>query len=89
MDSGTPAPADRPGVPPPRRGLRLLVTLCALLLAADLLDLAGVLYHRHGHYSVEEWFGFYAALGLASAGLALIAGRLGRLLRSRGDAENA
>ena len=37
-----------------------LYTLCAVLLLVD------VFYHKHGHFTFEEWFGFYAVYGFIS-----------------------
>ena len=34
-----------------------LYTVCGALLLID------VFYHLHGHFSFEEWFGFYAFYG--------------------------
>ena len=40
-----------------------LFTVCGLLLAIDLLDLAGVLYHKHVHFDFEKFPGFFAFFG--------------------------
>ena len=37
-----------------------LYALCAGLLLVD------VFYHKHGHFTFEEWFGFYAFYGFLS-----------------------
>lgn len=37
-----------------------LYTLCAVLLLID------VFHHKHGHFAIEEWFGFYALYGFAA-----------------------
>ncbi len=35
----------------------ILVAICAALFVAD------AFYHKHAHYAVEEWFGFYGIYG--------------------------
>ena len=45
-----------------RRVIYALFTVCGLLLAVDLLDLAG-LYDKHPHFAFEGWFGFFAFFG--------------------------
>ena len=35
----------------------------ALLVVSGLLILADLVYHKHAHYAIEEWFGFYAIFG--------------------------
>ena len=35
----------------------LLIFSCAILFVADFI------YHRHGHFSIEEWPGFFAIYG--------------------------
>lgn len=63
-----------------------LYAVCGLLLAVDLLDLFGVLYHKHAHYRLEGWFGFYGFYGLfGSVGLVLAAKQLRKLLMRRED----
>ena len=58
-----------------------LYAVCALLLAVDLFDLFGVLYHKHTHYDFEHWFGFYGFYGLiGSVGLVLAAKLLRKVL---------
>ena len=42
------------------RVIRALFVACGLLLAVDLLDVFGVLYHKHVYFDFEGWFGFYA-----------------------------
>ncbi|MFH1569053.1 MAG: hypothetical protein ABIL09_13740 [Gemmatimonadota bacterium] len=79
-----------PGSSPPRRcGLALLAAACAALLAADLLGASGWLYHKHGHYAVEGWFGFQAVVGLGAAAGCLLAGWAASLLRSRDEVGDA
>ncbi len=44
-----------------KRVIRALFTVCALLLAVDLLDPFGVLYHKHVHFDFERFPGFFFA----------------------------
>lgn len=54
--------------------------VCALLLLIDLF------YHKHSHFSFENWFGFYAAYGfLAYCLIVLSAKALRRLLQRDED----
>ncbi len=46
-----------------KRVIYALFTICGLLLAIDLLDLSGVVYHKHVHFAFERWFGFFAFFG--------------------------
>ena len=68
----------------PRNVWRLiyaLFTVCGLLLAIDLLDVFGVLYHKHAHFAFERKFGFFALFGFfLSAGLVLAARGMRKLL---------
>lgn len=58
-----------------------LYAVCALLVSIDFLDLAGVLYHKHPHFPIEELFGFYGFYGLVgSVLLVLTAKRMRRVL---------
>ena len=57
---------------------RILLVVCGLLLLADVLDVANVLYHKHTHYPAEEWFGFYAIFGFTAYSLIVGAGWLWR-----------
>jgi hypothetical protein len=62
------------------RIVRGLVGLCAVLFLADLL------YTKHPHFEVEEWFGFYAVYGfLGSVALVLTAKAMRPLLRRDED----
>ncbi len=64
-----------------RKVIRALFVVCGVLLAIDLLDLAGVLYHKHVHYGFEKLFGFYAFYGfLGSVGLVLLAKAMRKVL---------
>ena len=60
--------------------IRVLFVLCALLVGIDLV------YHKHGHFSFEEWPGFFAVFGVvACVGLAMVARGLRVLLKRRED----
>jgi len=55
-------------------------TLCALLVLADLF------YTKHGHYAVEQWFGFHGWYGFVSCMFLVIAAKqLRRLLKRDED----
>ena len=79
----------RPSVDGPgtvRRALWTLVAVCGLLLAIDLLDLVGVLYHKHPHFPFEGWFGFFAFFGFfLSCALVLAARGMRKLLERDED----
>ena len=63
-----------------------LYVVCALLLSIDLLDLAGVLYHKHPHFSFEKFPGFYGLYGLfGSVGLVLAAKQMRKVLMKDED----
>ena len=62
---------------------RLLLAICALLLAADLLDLLHVVYHKHTHYDIENWFGFYGIFGFIAYSLIVGAGWIWRTVVMR------
>ena len=64
-----------------KRVIYALFTLCGLLLAIDLLDLFGVLYHKHVHFDFEHWFGFFAFFGFfLSCALVLTAKQMRKIL---------
>lgn len=83
-----PTPPPEPPGEPPRRlddpgNVRRLFAgfalVCGLLFAIDLLDVAGVLYHKETHtHPLEHWVGFYAVYGFLSC-VAIIEGA--KLLR--------
>lgn len=52
-----------------------LYAVCAALVAIDLLDLLGVLYHKHAHFPVEKLFGFYGFYGLVGSVLLVLASK--------------
>jgi hypothetical protein len=53
---------------------RILIGVCVLLFVPDLLDLAGVFYHKHVHYRVEGWVGFYAIFGFLAYSFIVVGG---------------
>lgn len=60
-------------------------SVCGVLLVVDLLSLLGV-YHKHAHFAVEDWFGFYAFYGLgACVALVLLAKQLRKLVMRSQD----
>lgn len=57
-----------------------LVSVCALLTVADLF------YHKHGHFSWEQWIGFYGFYGfIACVGLVVLAKQLRKFLKRDED----
>ncbi len=62
---------------------RLLLVICGLLLAADLLDVLGV-FHKHVHHDAEGWLGFYSLFGFAAYAFIVGAGWVWRALVGRG-----
>ena len=57
-----------------------LVGVCLLTVAADLF------YHKHGHFTWEEWLGFHAWYGfVCCVFLVLAAKQLRRVLMRRED----
>ncbi len=64
-----------------RRMIWVFWGVCALVLAVDLLDLAGVLYHKHPHFGWERVPGFYGLYGfVACVALVLLAKQLRKLV---------
>jgi hypothetical protein len=54
----------------------LLYVVCALTLVPDFFT------HRHAYFGIDQWFGFYAALGFAAcAALILFAKVIGFVLK--------
>ena len=64
---------------------RLLLAACAVLLLADVLDLLGIGYHKHVHYSVENVAGFYAIFGFAAYSFIVGAGWIWRRIVMRDE----
>lgn len=60
------------------RLFHLLAVLCAVLLIFDLFDLRHLFYHKHVHYEVEHWFGFYPLFGFLAYSFIVLAGRIWR-----------
>lgn len=64
-------------------GRRLVVTLYATCVGSLVVE---PLVHRHGYFTVESWFGFYAALGFAAyCGIVYSAKLLRRLVQRPED----
>lgn len=56
-----------------------LYTICALLVLADLF------YHKHPHFDVESWFGFYGFYGFIACVLLVVAAKGLRLILMRDE----
>lgn len=56
-----------------------LCVVCALLLVAEFF------YHKHPHFAVEEWFGFYAFYGFVMCVLLVLAAKLMRVVLMRDE----
>ena len=61
----------------------LLVIACVILVLADIGDLIGVLYHKHVHYEIEKFPGFYAIFGFIAYALIVGAGWIWRAVVRR------
>ena len=57
----------------------------SLLVVSAILILADLAYHKHAHYAVEEWFGFYAIFGFIAYSLIVGAGWIWRRLVMRSE----
>lgn len=63
-----------------------LYVLCALLMAVDLLDMFHLGYHKHPHFDMEKWLGFYGFYGfLGSVGLVIAAKQMRKVLSKDED----
>ena len=62
---------------------RLLLAVCGLLLALDLLDVLGI-FHKHVHHDAEGWLGFYSLFGFAAYAFIVGAGWVWRAVVGRG-----
>ena len=62
---------------------RLLLGICALLLALDPLDDLGI-FHKYVHHGAEGWLGFYSLFGFAAYAFIVGAGWVWRALVGRG-----
>ncbi len=56
-----------------------LLVVCALLLVAEFF------YHKHPHFAVEEWFGFYAFYGFIMCVLLVLAAKVMRVFLMRDE----
>ena len=56
-----------------------LVAVCALLVLADLL------YHKHVHFSFENWFGFFAGYGFIMCVLLVLVAKVMRVILKRDE----
>ena len=57
----------------------LLYALCAAVLLVD------VFHHKHGHFTFEEWFGFYALYGFVSYMVIVLSAKQLRKLLKRDE----
>jgi hypothetical protein len=64
---------------------RLLLVACAILLLADVLDMLGIGYHKHVHYSIENVGGFYGIFGFSAYSLIVGAGWIWRRVVMRDE----
>ena len=64
---------------------RLLLVACAILLLADVLDMLGIGYEKHVHYSIENVGGFYAIFGFAAYSFIVGAGWIWRRVVMRDE----
>jgi uncharacterized membrane protein AbrB (regulator of aidB expression) len=55
----------------------LLYVACAALLIVDLF------YHKHGHFTFEHWFGFYAWFGFIACVIVVLSAKVLRILVKR------
>lgn len=62
---------------------RLLLGICALLLALDPLDDLGF-FHKYIHHGAEGWLGFYSLFGFAAYAFIVGAGWVWRAVVGRG-----
>lgn len=53
--------------------------VCALLFVAD------AFYHKHSHFAVEDWFGFYAIYGFVMCVILVLAAKLMRVFLMRDE----
>ncbi len=56
-----------------------LYALCAAVLLVD------VFHHKHGHFTFEEWFGFYALYGFISYMVIVLSAKQFRKLVKRDE----
>ena len=66
----------------PRNGRKVIgavFVVCALLFISD------AFYHKHSHFAVEDWFGFYAIFGFVMCVLLVLAAKLMRVFLMRDE----
>ena len=68
-----------------KRVIFCLFTVCGLLLAIDLLDIFGLLYHKHAHFPFEHFFGFFAFYGFFLSCALVLAAKAMRVFLKRDE----
>lgn len=61
---------------------KIIVALCVV---CGLLMLADFFYHKHAHFAVEAWFGFYAFYGFIMCVLLVLAAKVMRVVLMRDE----
>jgi|TARA_B110000116_G_scaffold254051_1_gene251254 hypothetical protein len=64
---------------------RILFALSATVFVPDVLDLLDIGYHKHVHYGVEGWLGFYAIFGFLAYSFIVGAGWIWRSVVMRDE----
>lgn len=62
-----------------RKVIGAVFVICALLFVAD------AFYHKHSHFAVEDWFGFYAIYGFVMCVLLVLCAKLMRVFLMRDE----
>ena len=62
-----------------RKVIGAVFVVCALLFISD------AFYHKHSHFAVEDWFGFYAIFGFVMCVLLVLAAKLMRVFLMRDE----
>lgn len=62
-----------------RKVVIAVFVICALLFVAD------AFYHKHSHFAVEDWFGFYAIYGFVMCVILVLAAKLMRVFLMRDE----
>lgn len=62
-----------------KKVIAAVFVVCALLFVAD------AFYHKHAHFAVEEWFGFYAIYGFVMCVGLVLAAKLMRVFLMRDE----
>jgi len=83
----TPPPSNHSGGPRspfehPAIGKRILIALSIVCALVFVLDAA---YHKHGHFSFEDWFGFHAFAGFLAYSFIVLSAKLLRRVLKRGE----